>query len=212
MADKYKSMTELEANTNENDDWEIETRDLEGDVIITAIHGGGIEPGTTELADWTAQKGNFDYFTFKGMRSKGNEELHVTSRHYDEPVLMEMIKPKSKAVALHGCVGETPIVYIGGKDQQLIQEMTHQFEQLDIKVDQAPERISGAHDDNIINCCQTGAGVQLELTAELRKMCFENHKYNKKSRENESNRSQFMDDFTDAMVNAIQNAKQCLKN
>lgn len=64
MTDKYNSMSELEAETTENSDWEIVTRDLDSQVIITAIHGGGIEPGTTEIADLTAQKGEYDYFFF----------------------------------------------------------------------------------------------------------------------------------------------------
>ena len=114
-----------------------------------------------------------------------------------------MIKNKTNAVAIHGCDGDGNIIYIGGKDQKLIHEMTKQFEQLNINVEQAPEHISGAHDDNIINCCKTGAGVQLELTPDLRKMCFNNQKYNKKSREDKHNWSQFMDEFTTAIVKSI---------
>lgn len=203
MTDKYNSMSELEAKTTENNDWEIVTRNIGSQVIIAAIHGGGIEPGTTEIADLTAQKGEYDYFSFKGTKSKENEDLHVTSRNYDQSVLMEMIKNKTNAVAIHGCDGDGNIIYIGGKDQKLIHEMTKQFEQLNINVEQAPEHISGAHDDNIINCCKTGAGVQLELTPDLRKMCFNNQKYNKKSREDKHNWSQFMDEFTTAIVKSI---------
>ncbi|NQD97472.1 poly-gamma-glutamate hydrolase family protein, partial [Staphylococcus xylosus] len=75
MTDKYNSMSELEAETIEHSDWEIVSRYLDSQVIITAIHGGGIEPGTTEIADLTAQKGKYDYFSFKGTKSKGNEDL-----------------------------------------------------------------------------------------------------------------------------------------
>lgn len=203
MNDKYNSMSELEAKTTENNDWEIVTRNLGSQVIIAAIHGGGIEPGTTEIADLTAKKGEYDYFSFKGTKSKGNEDLHVTSRNYDQSVLIEMIKNKTNAVAIHGCDGDGNIIYIGGKDQKLIHEMTKQFEQLNINVEQEPEHISGAHDDNIINCCKTGAGVQLELTPDLRKMCFNNQKCNKKSREDKHNWSQFMDEFTTAIVKSI---------
>lgn len=203
MNDKYNSMSELEAKTTENNDWEIVTRNLGSQVIIAAIHGGGIEPGTTEIADLTAKKGEYDYFSFKGTKSKGNEDLHVTSRNYDQSVLIEKIKNKTNAVAIHGCDGDGNIIYIGGKDQKLIHEMTKQFEQLNINVEQEPEHISGAHDDNIINCCKTGAGVQLELTPDLRKMCFNNQKYNKKSREDKHNWSQFMDEFTTAIVKSI---------
>ena len=204
MADKYKSMTELAEYTTENSDWSVVRRDLDSQVIISAIHGGAIEPGTTEIADLTAQKGDFDYFTFKGTKSKGNEALHVTSRHYDQPDMMEMVKNKTHAVAIHGCVGDDSIIYMGGKDESLIRALKEQFEQLDIKVDQAPKHMSGAHDDNIINCCSTGEGVQLELTSGLRKLCFKNQKYNKHSREDQSNWSQFMDNFTSAIVQAIQ--------
>lgn len=42
MTDKYNSMSELEAKTTENNDWEIVTRNLGSQVIIAAIHGGGI--------------------------------------------------------------------------------------------------------------------------------------------------------------------------
>ena len=40
--------------------------------------------------------------------------------------------------------------------------------------------MSGAHDDNIVNCCKTEKGVQLELTSGIRKKLFENERYNKK--------------------------------
>ena len=117
--------------------------------------------------------------------------------------MMEMVKNKTQAVAIYGCVGDDSIVYMGGKDESLIRALKEQFEQLDIKVDQAPKHMSGAHYDNIIIVC-TGEGVQLELTSGLRKLCFKNQKYNKHSREDQSNWSQFMDNFTIAIVQAIQ--------
>ena len=41
-------MKELENVTVENEDWEIETDDKDSSVSILAIHGGGIEPATTD--------------------------------------------------------------------------------------------------------------------------------------------------------------------
>ena len=205
MSDRFKSMTELMEHTVENTDWIINSIDRNSNVIITAIHGGAIEPATTELAELTAEKGGFDYFTFKAIRTKGNAELHVTSRHYDEPKLMKMIANNQYAIAIHGCKGEDEIVYMGGKDEQLMDEMTAEFEKLGIIVRQAPSHMSGAHDDNIVNCCKTEKGVQLELTSGIRKKLFENERYNKKSRENSSNWAQFMYDFADAIINATKN-------
>ena len=205
MSDRFKSMTELMELTEENTDWIINTIERNSNVIITAIHGGAIEPATTELAELTAEKGGFDYFTFKAIRTKANAELHVTSRHYDEPKLMKMIANNTYAIAIHGCKGKDEIIYMGGKDEQLMDAMTEEFEKLGIDVRQAPSHMSGAHDDNIINCCKTEKGVQLELTSGIRKKLFENGRYNKKSRENSSNWTQFMYDFAQAIINATKN-------
>ncbi|AYX89700.1 poly-gamma-glutamate hydrolase family protein [Staphylococcus cohnii] len=205
MSDRFKSMTELMDYTEENTDWVIHSIKRNSNIIITAIHGGAIEPATTELAELTAEKGSFDYFTFKAIRTKANSELHVTSRRYDEPKLMKMIANNPYAIAIHGCKGEDEIIYMGGKDEQLMDAMTEEFEKLGIDVRQAPSHMSGAHDDNIINCCKTEKGVQLELTSGIRKKLFENERYNKKSRENSSNWSQFMYDFAQAIINATKN-------
>ncbi|HBO2457107.1 TPA: poly-gamma-glutamate hydrolase family protein, partial [Pseudomonas aeruginosa] len=99
--DRFKSMKELENVTVENEDWEIETEDKDSNVSILAIHGGGIEPATTELAQVIADKGNYNYFSFKGLRSKGNNELHVTSTNYDDPQAIKIVEKSERAIALH---------------------------------------------------------------------------------------------------------------
>ena len=53
IMDKFKSMTELESKTVEHEDWEIETTNQNSHVTILAIHGGGIEPATTESVSYT---------------------------------------------------------------------------------------------------------------------------------------------------------------
>lgn len=63
--DKFISMKELQENTIEDKDWHIETEDNNSDITILAIHGGGIEPATSELAFVTAQTNEYNYFTFK---------------------------------------------------------------------------------------------------------------------------------------------------
>ena len=65
MMDTYKSMTELVRNEK---DWMIETQDRNSKSLITAIHGGGIECGTSELALLVAELSNANYFTFKGLK------------------------------------------------------------------------------------------------------------------------------------------------
>ena len=59
--DKYHSMKKLQNETIENEDWGDITEDRDSNVTILAIHGGGIEPATTELARVIANDGQFNY-------------------------------------------------------------------------------------------------------------------------------------------------------
>ena len=41
------------------------------------------------------------------MRSKGNQELHVTSIHYDNKIAIDLVKRSERTIAIHGCKGES---------------------------------------------------------------------------------------------------------
>lgn len=56
--DLYTSMTELMEDTEEGSDWEITYNNNQSNALIAAIHGGNIEPGTSEVAKLTATKGH----------------------------------------------------------------------------------------------------------------------------------------------------------
>ena len=200
--DKYKSMQELESKTTRNKDWMIHTQNRYSKIIILAIHGGGIEPATTELASIIAKKGNYNYFSFDGIKTKGNSELHVTSTKYDNKIALSMINTSDKAIAIHGCLGEERIVYIGGKDLQLKSTITQQLKEIGINVQEASRQMAGLKDDNIVNQTTTNAGVQLELTSTLRRSLFKNNQFNYKSRRNPSN----WDDTMYKLANAIKEA------
>ncbi|EZI39966.1 poly-gamma-glutamate hydrolase family protein [Staphylococcus haemolyticus] len=201
--DKYHSMKELQNETIENEDWEIITEDRDSNVTILAIHGGGIEPATTELARVIANDGQFNYFAFNGMRTKENNELHVTSINYDNDIAMDLVKTSESAITIHGCLGEDEIAYIGGKDNLLKERIVEELSQIGIEVKEAPSHMSGIQDNNIVNCTKNGVGVQIELTSSLRKSLFKNNKFNRKSRMDESNWDDKMYDFGQAINSAI---------
>ena len=204
--DKFKSMTELKELTKGGKDWEIECENRSSIVTILALHGGGIEPATTELAYTIAHCGDYNYFSFKGMRSKGNNELHVTSTHYDDQIALDLVRGSQRTVAIHGCEGNESVAYIGGSDDRLIELITESLEDIGISVREAPHHISGTQENNIVNMTQTQGGVQLELTAQLRKELFKNRKSSRKNRENKDNWDDLMYDFADAMKKAIERA------
>ncbi|MCG7339590.1 poly-gamma-glutamate hydrolase family protein [Staphylococcus sp. ACRSN] len=204
MVDKFNSMTELISKTTKGIDWEIITKNRSNPIIVTAVHGGAIERGTSELAACLSELGNFKYYTFKGVRKNKNNELHVTSRHFNEPVLVEMIQSSQQAISIHGCMGDYPEVYIGGRDKNLIQAIKTELNRINVIVKDAPRHISGLHADNFVNCCTNGEGVQLELTVALRKRFFKNRKYALKDREDKSNWDDFMYQFSNAIMRSIQ--------
>lgn len=64
----------------------------DNNILLTAIHGGGIEPGTTELARRVSNVGKYNFYSFEGLRKHNNDQLHVTSTNYDEPKLINMLE------------------------------------------------------------------------------------------------------------------------
>ncbi|MEX1352206.1 MAG: poly-gamma-glutamate hydrolase family protein [Desulfobacterales bacterium] len=49
--DKYTNIAELKQNEREDEDYTILYRELPSKIAIMAPHGGGIEPGTIDIAD-----------------------------------------------------------------------------------------------------------------------------------------------------------------
>lgn len=93
---------------------------------ILAIHGGGIEVGTSELCLgiagydpkdparetrlFTADPAVYDYWMFEGLRKGStvpnaptNKELHVTSVNCDDPVARSLVAGSFNTVSVHGC-------------------------------------------------------------------------------------------------------------
>ena len=205
IKDKYQSMTQLENETVEGVDWKKDTRDNGTKVLIVAPHGGNIEQGTTEATKALAEKGNYDYFSFEAIRPKNNTELHVTSTHYDDPTLNQMIKNRTATISIHGAAGTDQIIYLGGPRSTLRDEMGTQLKSSGFTVMVPPDRIGGVKKNNFINREENNTGVQLELTTALRKAFFNNGDTSTKNRSNESNWTPLMQTFVDALYTSINN-------
>lgn len=163
------------------------------DTTILALHGGGIEPGTSELAvaiagyrpsDEAPLPGPlYDHWLFEGLRPPGgtNAELHVTSTHCDDPVARSLAGGARRTVSLHGCTTKqagqpagTAAVLVGGLDLDLKAKLRRRFGLAGITHLDANtvDALAGTDPDNIANRTYTGAGTQLELTTELRDQMF----------------------------------------
>src|SRR4030095_10594712 len=204
--DTYKSMTELYAKEQEGINytkewymhrWRYKTSGSykkENEIFIMAPHGGGIETGTTELALATAGFTNdfnahpvtskkYDYFIFNGINSKSkNDDLHVTSSKYDDPVANELVRHSLISLAFHGCTDEQPVETTGtGYKACLIGGLDKPFKKiLNRRLDEAgfnafittQESLNGDIPENIINTNRRKTGAQFELTTSFRNSLF----------------------------------------
>ncbi|MEU6949426.1 poly-gamma-glutamate hydrolase family protein [Streptomyces sp. NPDC046316] len=110
---------------------------------ILALHGGGIEIGTSELclgiagyspadaAGAPVLPTTHDYWMFEGLLSAGNRDLHVTSKNCDDHVALATAAGHLNVLSLHGCTfdqlklptatypptGDRRMAVVGGRNQ-----------------------------------------------------------------------------------------------
>ncbi|MEU0007980.1 poly-gamma-glutamate hydrolase family protein [Streptomyces sp. NPDC006314] len=164
---------------------------------VLAIHGGGIEMGTSELClgiagyrpdtlePVTAGTPLYDYWMLEGLRSSGNTELHVTATHCDDPVARSMAAASANVLSLHGCTaaqagapaGQPKAVVVGGLNARFGQLLSTKLGAAGFQVlGGDPEDLNGDLPENICNRTLTGeGGGQLEITTELRQSLFGNY-------------------------------------
>src|SRR6266851_10224744 len=112
--DKYASFAELVESECETRDFGRIITGRNSTIIVIAPHGGGIEPGTSEIAKAIARS-EFSIYCFEGLKRNGNREvLHITGTHFDEPRCIRLVTGSKIVVAVHGCVGKHQAVYVGG--------------------------------------------------------------------------------------------------
>lgn len=157
-----------------DEDYLIIRREVEGATLaVIAPHGGGIEPGTTEISNSIARD-KYHFYSFLGKKYSGNEKLHLESTIFDEPKALELLSKAETCLALHGCREEESFIFTGGKNNTLLQGINHYLVAYNFMVFEAPVYLAAQSPRNICNRCRRGEGVQLELSYGLRKKMFEN--------------------------------------
>lgn len=168
--DGYHSFLAL-ATAEESRHYRIIKKERGTKILIFTPHGGGIEPGTSELVAALAGQ-DFSFYCFEGTKRDGNDGLHITSTHFDEPAGLRMARQAEKLVTLHGCGGRSEKVFIGGLDEALVERFIAAFLSAGFAAEKGRGRISGRSPRNICNQGKTGMGVQIEVSEGLRKQMF----------------------------------------
>ncbi|MGW2877040.1 poly-gamma-glutamate hydrolase family protein [Streptomyces sp. NPDC001233] len=170
--DTYNNFTELAAHEREGVDWVTELRPAAGsDLAHIAIHGGGIEVGTTEAA--RAGAGCTDnYYSFRGKKSAGNGTLHITASHFDEPQCVDLQRDMVRTVSWHGFSSSVMVTEIGGLDEEFKHWVSVSLKHTGFAVAPASSERAGESPRNICNRNLSGRGVQLELSTAQRAAFF----------------------------------------
>jgi len=151
--------------------------------LLVAPHGGGIEPGTSELMRSVAELGGWAWYEFAGYLRQGNKEaLHISSTEFDEPTLIALLAQAGFVVAFHGAskLGK-PVVYVGGRWKLGRKVMTevinrsfqkHGTSAIDATDSTDTEQICGLHESNLTNRGRRAEGIQMEFSREARNLLF----------------------------------------
>ena len=174
MTDTYSSFAELKQHETEDADYTIIHREGDSKIAVMAIHGGGIEPGTIDIADAVAGC-EHTFYAFKGLKKIGNKVLHIGSSRFDEETGMKVAQAAFIVISIHGSGYEAETVHIGGKNRNVKQQILHSLQSagFNSEISEIPG-LRGISRDNICNRCRCGKGVQLEISRGLREKMFEN--------------------------------------
>lgn len=138
-------------------------------VLVAAIHGGNIEPGTSDIARAIAGD-DHGLYIFEGLEwSGGYHDMHITSDNFDEPIFDAMAAVHDTVISVHGCRddwGEG--IMIGGLDHALQSHIAAALRNAEIPVCDRDHLFSVVSSQNVCNRGCFGRGIQLEIPRKLR--------------------------------------------
>jgi phage replication-related protein YjqB (UPF0714/DUF867 family) len=171
--DAYQNYQELSRHEKENVDYLIRSRAGVTTYAVVAIHGGGIEPGTIDIADAVAGN-DHAFYAFKGLKEKGNAVLHISSNRFDEPECLKTAMNATIVISIHGHHSRNKIVYVGGLHTKLKRQIIDCLTRAGFRAEEVDEPgLRARMAENICNRCRCGQGVQLEISIGLRLKMFD---------------------------------------
>ncbi len=154
----------------------IKTNDIGSDTTILAIHGGGIERGTSELVGALKGYGKYNTYLFEGLKASDNGSLFLRAIDFDEPQAVNLVQDSDYTLSIIGAAGDDEVTYIGGQNKLLAELIKLHLvtKGYNVKTLGIPDRIAGVMDSNIANRNQlfNGSydlgGVQIAVSKGLR--------------------------------------------
>ena len=204
MPDTYVNYADLAAHQTEGNDYRVRQRTVTGSALLHMTpHGGGIEPGSSECADYCASAQARNFYAFEGIKSSGNSVLHITSTHFDEPRALAACAGAAYTIAWHGAAGSTPQVYMGGADTVLRDRIKASLIAAGFDAGSTPTELDGNDPDSINQRNRRVAGVQIEMTLGLRQSFFPDGDTGRTNRDDPGARTPSFFLFCQAVLKAL---------
>lgn len=175
MVDLYANWAQLAAAQTANVDYRLPIRYNRSLTASIAIHGGAIEPGSSEVADQVAAACRHNYYSLEGIKSSNNSDLHITSTNYDEPLGIKLVVGSDFCFSFHGMVDQSAGVaetYVGGLDTANRDAVISALQGAGFTASTGTSELDASSLANITNKTRRAMGVQLELSNTLRASFF----------------------------------------
>lgn len=200
---KYSSFSELSREEKPNIDFKVTYRPCGRSFLITAPHGGAIEPGSTEIAGALAGD-QFGLYTFNGLK-RDSSVLYLPSTSFDEPELVRVTKYYGTTISVHIISGTDRLVYIGGRYRQLVTAINQSLTEKGYEVKSLPETSAAFSMSNFINKTAVG-GVQIEISSKLAEEMFRGPITSERVRQDTTRRTSEFTRFVEAVRLVLQRA------
>ncbi|MDY7037953.1 MAG: poly-gamma-glutamate hydrolase family protein, partial [Thermodesulfobacteriota bacterium] len=151
--DKYETYAELKKSEIEDKDYTVLYRNLSSRIVVMAPHGGGIEPGTIDIADELAGC-EYTFYGFKGLKKDQNSTLHLNSNTFDEPIGAKVADKAEIVISIHGAKDKSEMVHIGGANNELKRVVTNTLKSAGFNAEICGRPgLRGIQPENICNRC-----------------------------------------------------------
>lgn len=171
----YPSFRYLSADNVLGIDYDIKTRYGSGEYLVhVAIHGGAIEPPTSQLALYCAGSAGA-HSSFEALSDLKAAALALPAASFDEPFALVNVGNSARTVSWRGVEDQREaeeVTYVSGIDDVLVSLVTQELNAAGFVTDTPPLRFGGGDPLNIANKNRARAGVQIDLTRSLRKSFY----------------------------------------
>jgi phage replication-related protein YjqB (UPF0714/DUF867 family) len=158
----FRSIASLESNIGVEEAYSITAIPRVSYFGLFAPHGGLIEIGSSELARALSGE-RYALYCFEGKTYPLDQNLRITSTHFDEPQCQKVLSSVAVPIVIHGCYEAGSVdLFLGGRALNLIDVLQEYLHAGDFVTAVHPQ-FMGISRKNICNRGTQGSGIQIEL-------------------------------------------------